>query len=220
VRGVEVPLPAVIGSLATFGIFIAALATHAGARYGGPIWLVAGLVVYGVVRRTRGAGLLEHVEAPSEHLPETQYSSILVPMKLGLIGEEMIATAVKLAQERGADVEALHVIRVPLDRSLDSELDIEEERAAASLAEAALLGADHGVAVHGETVRARSIGEAIVKEAERGGADLIVLGSAPRWRRQSRFFSPTVDFVLRKAPCEVLIVAFPQRVLDEELAAT
>jgi hypothetical protein len=26
--------------------------------------------------------------------------------------------------------------------------------------------------------------------------------------------------VLRKAPCEVLIVAFPQSVMDEELAAT
>ena len=48
----------------------------------------------------------------------------------------------------------------------------------------------------------------------------VVLGSAPRWRRQSRFFSPTVDYVLRKAPCEVLIVAFPQSVMDEELAAT
>ena len=44
-----------------------------------------------------------------------------------------------------------------------------------------------------------------------------MLGSSPRWRRQSRFFSPTVDFVLRQAPCEVLIVAFPQNVLDEEL---
>ena len=32
--------------------------------------------------------------------------------------------------------------------------------------------------------------------------------------------SPTVDYVLRRAPCEVLIVAFPQSVLDEELAAT
>ena len=205
-----------LGSIATFAIFVVALATHAGARYGGPIWLVAGLLVYGVVRRTRGAGLLEHVQAPSEHLPETQFSSILVPMKLGLIGEEMIATAVKLAQERGAEVEALHVIRVPLDRSLDSELDIEEERAAESLAEAQLLGSDYGVAVHGETVRARSIGEAIVKEAERSGADLIVLGSAPRWRRQSRFFSPTVEYVLRKAPCEVLVVAFPEGVMEED----
>jgi APA family basic amino acid/polyamine antiporter len=215
-RGVEVPLPALVGSVATFAIFVDALATHPGARYGGPIWLAAGLVVYGVVRHTRGAGLLEHVQAPPEHLPETQYSSILVPMKLGLIGEEMIATAVKLAQERGADVEALHVIRVPLDRALETELDIEEERASASLAEAQLLGADHGVAERGETVRARSIGEAIVKEAERSGADLIVLGSAPRWRRQSRFFSPTVEYVLRKAPCEVLVVAFPEGVMEED----
>jgi nucleotide-binding universal stress UspA family protein len=55
-----------------------------------------------------------------------------------------------------------------------------------------------------------------VKEAVSIGADLIVLGSAPRWRRQSRFFSPTVDYVLKKAPCEVLVVAFPQGALEEE----
>jgi basic amino acid/polyamine antiporter, APA family len=41
------------------------------------------------------------------------------------------------------------------------------------------------------------------------------MGSSPRWRRQSRFFSPTVEYVLRKAPSEVLIVAFPQGVLEE-----
>jgi APA family basic amino acid/polyamine antiporter len=216
-RGVEVPLPALVGAACTFVIFLMALVTHSGARYGGPSWLVAGLVVYGLVRRGRGEGMLERVEAPAEEdLPETEFHSILVPMKLGLIGEEMIATAVKLAQERGADVEALHVIRVPLDTAIDAELDLEEERAAASLAEARLLGADHGVQVRGETVRARSIGEAIVSEAERRGADLIVLGSAPRWRRQSRFFSPTVEYVLRKAPCEVLVVAFPEGVMEED----
>jgi nucleotide-binding universal stress UspA family protein len=73
--------------------------------------------------------------------------------------------------------------------------------------------------VEGETVRARSIGEAIVTEAERSGADLIVLGSAPRWRRQSRFFSPTVEYVLKKAPCEVLVVAFPEGVMEEDGSA-
>jgi basic amino acid/polyamine antiporter, APA family len=219
-RGVEVPLPALVGVAGTFAIFVMALVTHAGARYGGPIWLAAGLVVYGLVRHGRGEGMLERVEAPPEHLPETQFSSILVPMKLGLIGEEMIATAVKLAQERGAEVEALHVIRVPLDTPIDAELDLEEERAAASLAEAQLLGADHGVQVRGETVRARSIGDAIVQEAERSGVDLIVLGSAPRWRRQSRFFSPTVEYVLRKAPCEVLVVAFPEGVMEEDGAGS
>jgi nucleotide-binding universal stress UspA family protein len=70
----------------------------------------------------------------------------------------------------------------------------------------------------GHTVRARSIGQAIVEEAKRLDSDLIVLGSSPRWRRQSRFFSPTVDYVLKKAPTEVLIVAFPQAVLDSEPA--
>jgi len=216
VRGVEVPLPAIVGSAATFAIWIAAIATHPGARYGGPAWLAAGGIVYWLVRRGRGEGLLQHVHAPPQVFPESEFTSILVPMKLGAIGEEMIATAVKLARDRDAHVEALFVIRVPLDKPLDAELDDQEESAAASLAEARLLGADNSVDVQVETIRARSIGDAIVDEAKRRGSDLIVVGSAPRWRRQSRFFSPTVEYVLRKAPCEVLVVAFPEGVMEEE----
>src|SRR5207253_3159601 len=212
----RIPVPSAAGAVATAAVFAAAMVTHVGARYGGPAWLVIGLAVYAAVRRSRGEGMLEHVEAPDEHaLPEAAFSSILVPMKLGEIGEEMVATAIKLAQERGAAVEALYVIRVPLDEPLDAPLTELEERAWASISEAKLLGADHGVEVRGETVRARSIGQAIVEEAERRGVDLIVMGSSPRWRRQSRFFSPTVEYVLRKAPTEVLIVAFPQGVLEE-----
>ena len=215
-RGVEVPVPAIVGSVATFAIWIDAMATHPGARYGGPAWLVSGAVVYRLLRKGRGEGLLQHVQAPVESFPESEFTSILVPMKLGAIGEEMIATAVKLARDRGAHVEALYVIRVPLDQALEAELDEQEEAATASLAEARLLGADNGVDVQVETVRARSIGDAIVGEARRRGTDLIVVGSAPRWRRQSRFFSPTVEYVLRKAPCEVLVVAFPEGVMEED----
>ena len=218
----RVPVPSVVGAALTAAIWVLALGTHSGARYGGPLWLAAGLVLYLLVRRGRGERLTEHVVSADERtgLTEAQYSRILVPMKLGPIGEEMVATAVKLAQERGAAVEALYVMRVPLDQPLEGELPPgEEERAAASLEEARLLGADHGVEVHTKTVRARSIGEAIVEAARESGADLVVLGSAPRWRRQSRFFSPTVEYVLRKAPAEVLVVAFPQGVLEEDGAA-
>jgi nucleotide-binding universal stress UspA family protein len=123
---------------------------------------------------------------------------------------------VKLASEHGARVEALHVIEVPLDKELDAEMIDREENAAASLAEARLLGDELGVDVIATTMRARSIGSGILDRARETEADLIVLGSSPRWRRQSRFFSPTVDYVLRRAPCEVLIVAFPQQVLDYE----
>jgi len=222
IRGVELPLPAIVGSVATFAVWLIALMTHPAARYAGFAWLAAGLAVFVGVRSAHGEGLMEKVTAPDERPVETPvtFRRILVPMKLGIIGEEMLATAVKLAAEHGSEVQALHVISVPLDQPLDAPLAGQEERAAESLAEAKLLGAEHGVTVEGTTVRARSIGAAIVVRANEVGADLIVLGSAPRWRRQSRFFSPTVDYVLRKAPCEVLIVAFPQTVLDEELAAT
>ncbi|HXR11782.1 MAG TPA: universal stress protein, partial [Gaiellaceae bacterium] len=115
-----------------------------------------------------------------------------------------------LAGDQRAAVEALFVIRVPLDQPLDAPLHDEEARAAASIAEAAALGAELGVEVLGGIVRARSIGEAIVSAAMENRPDLIVLGSSPRWRRQERVFSPTVDYVLRHAPGEVLIVAFPR----------
>jgi APA family basic amino acid/polyamine antiporter len=217
IRGHKLPLPTIVGLAATVAVFVIAMVTHPGARYAGPSWLAAGLVVFYLVRRARGESVLQAVESPDEQeLAEPHLGRILVPMKIGLIGEEMLATAIKLAQERGSEVEALHVIKVPLHAPIDSVLEAEDARAAESLEEARALGAENGVEVVGETVRARSIGEAIVDEARRRDADLIVLGSAPRWRRQSRFFSPTVEYVLRRAPCEVLVVAFPQGVLEED----
>ncbi|HST17473.1 MAG TPA: universal stress protein [Gaiellaceae bacterium] len=218
----EIPLPAIVGSIATFVVWIIALATHPAARYAGPLWLAVGIAVFVTVRVSRGEGLLERVRAPDE-LPlvhALEVHRILVPMKLGIIGEEMLATAIKLASDHGAAVEALHVIRVPLEQALDEPLAEDQDRADEALSEAKALGLDYGVTVDGATVRARAIGSAIVERAHEVDADLIVLGSAPRWRRQSRFFSPTVDYVLRNAPCEVLIVAFPQSVMDEELAAS
>ncbi|HEX3805494.1 MAG TPA: APC family permease [Gaiellaceae bacterium] len=53
IRGHAIPLPAIVGAIATFAIWIVALATHPAARYGGPIWLALGLVVFVVVRRSQ-----------------------------------------------------------------------------------------------------------------------------------------------------------------------
>ena len=216
VRGHRIPLAALVGAPLTFTIWVLSMLTHPGARYAGPVWLLAGLGIYVAVRRTRKRGLFEHV-IPVEELPtSTEFERILVPMKLGDIGEEMVATAIALAKERGAAIEAITVVRVPRKFALEGELPADvAARVDASLEEARALGSDYGVEVHGDVVRARSIGHAIVDEAERRHADLIVLGSSPRWRRQSRFFSPTVDFVLRHAPCEVLVVAFPDGVFEE-----
>ena len=204
-----------IGAPIAIAVWVVAMVTHPAARFAGPIWLAAGLVVYFAVRRRAHVGFLEGVDRLEQLPPGIEFQRVLVPMKLGPIGEEMIATAVALAKERDAKVDALFVILVPLDEALDAPMIDKEEQAAASLAEAALLGEEHGVHVDLITVRARSIGQAIVDQAVERDADLIVVGSSPRWRRQSAFFSPTVDYVLRHAPCEVLVVAFPQGVLED-----
>jgi APA family basic amino acid/polyamine antiporter len=221
IRGTEVPIAALIGAPLTFVIWIFAFLTHDAARIAGPIWLGLGALVFVGSRLTARERVLGRVTpAVGDLVPELEgmYERILVPMKIGLIGEEVLGTALRLAEEQQCSVRALHVIRVPMDQPFDAEMIDAEEQAEASLSEARLLAADAGIPIGVELVRARSIGSAIVEEATKHDVDLIVMGSAPRWRRQSRFFSPTVDYVLRKAPCEVMVLAYPQGVLEEALA--
>jgi basic amino acid/polyamine antiporter, APA family len=218
-RAPGMPLTALVGASLTAAVWVLSIATHGAARIVGPLWVLAGLLLFVAVRRSRGEALLEHVKpAEADIVPsiEGEYRRILVPVKLGPIGDEVLATAIRLAEEVGASITALHVIPVPLHKPLDAELFDEEERAESSLAEAKILASEHGVDVEGVIVRARTIGAAVVEEAMARVADLIIMGSSPRWRRQSRFFSPTVDYVLRKAPCEVMVIAYPQGVLEEE----
>jgi len=223
VRGVQVPVLAVVGGVLTFALWIVALATHEAARVVGPLWVLLGVVVYVAVRRAGSEPVLGTVvpvdpdlvpEVPAEH------RRVLVPVKIGPIGEEVLATALKLAEETNGHVAVLHVLRVPFDKALDAELPAAEALAEASIAEAKEVAQEQGIELEGRIVRARALGEAIVEAAEEERADLIVVGSAPRWRRQSQFFSPTVDYVLRKAPCDVMVVAYPQGVLEEDEGTT
>ena len=216
IRGVLVPVPALIGAPLTFVVWVLALITHPGARYAGPLWLLVGLGAYVIVRRAQEAGVFDDIEPVAQLPPGASFTKILVPMKIGDIGEEMVATAIALAKEREATVEAVFVVRVPRAFPLDGPglpPDV-QARADASLAEAHALGEDNGIEIVTRIISARDIGHAIVDEATKTGADLIVMGSSPRWRRQSRFFSPTVDHILRNAPCEVLVVAFPDGVFE------
>ncbi|MGB8350824.1 MAG: APC family permease, partial [Gaiella sp.] len=129
IGGVDVPLAALIGAPLTGAIFVLAMVTHEGARYAGPAWLAIGLVVYAGTRVRERKGMLEDVD-PRAALPVgASFRRILVPMKLGDIGEEMVATAVALAKESGATIEAITVVQVPRERELGAPLprDVAEE---------------------------------------------------------------------------------------------
>ena len=215
----RLPAAALVGIPLTLAVWVATLATHARVLIAGPIWLVLGAIVYIASRRAHDEPLLRRVEpAPADIVPEREgaYRHILVPLKLGPIGEDVLGTAIKLAEEERGSVTVLHVVQVPLDVPPDAPMPENEARAQQSIEEAKKLAAEHGVAVEGKVVRHPSLGAAIVDEAIASGADLIVMGSSPRWRRWSLFVSPTVDKVLRRAPCEVMVVAYPEGYFDED----
>jgi basic amino acid/polyamine antiporter, APA family len=222
IRGTPVSLLAVVGAPLTFAIWIVSLLTHPAARIVGPLWLLAGIVVFVLVRMSRREPVLGRVTPAVGDLDpfeEGAYERILVPLKLGPIGDEVLATAIRLAEERRSAVLVFHGIKVPMELPMDADLPEASEAAFASLGDARELAEEHGVEIETVSARTRSLGEAIVDQATEWNADLIVMGSAPRWRRQSRFFSPTVDYVLRKAPCEVFVIAYPQGLLEEESEA-
>ena len=215
-RGAWIPVVSIIGAVLTLLLWIASLATHGGARIAGPVWLALGVVVYLLSRRAGGETLLGRARPAVPDLveaPEHETRCILVPLKLSNIGEEVLATAIKLAEERAAEVRVLCVVKVPLSQPLDAVVGDEEARAHDAIDEVRQVAEEQGIELKAHLVRARSLSEAIIAEAEEIAADLIVMGSAPRWRSQKRFFSPTVDEVLRGAPCEVMVVTYPEGVL-------
>ena len=116
--------------------------------------------------------------------------------------------ACRLAAERRASIVALTAIEVPLDLPLDAELPEQILEANEELDEARAIGASYGVRVIGRIARTRNIGRAIVDEASRRGSQIIIMAGPRRVRLQRgrrQIFGDAVDFVLRHAPCRVMV---------------
>jgi APA family basic amino acid/polyamine antiporter len=206
-RGVDWPLFAVFGGTATALAWFVVIQQDAPTRYAGLGWLAAGFVFYVLYRRRLGISLRETSRAPLLLGPAIalEYRSILVPIVAGPNGQEAIDLAARLAAERGATIVALRVVKVPMDRAMDADMSEEVERADRLLDEARNQAELYGVRMVERLVRSRSPGRAIVEEAERRQSEIVVLG-APRAERQ-KIFGPTADYVMKHAPCRVMVAA-------------
>ena len=211
----DLPLFAILGGLGTAIAWIVVVIQYAPARWAGLGWLAAGLLFYWQYRRRAvGRGLRETVRAPVLVLGPSlsiEYRTIVVPVVRTGETEEALVAAARLAAERGATVAIVTVIEVPLSLPLDAELPGQEDEAEALLDDAQALVESYGVRAVTRLVRARRAGPAIVEEARRRNAELVVLG-APRRAAEGRrrLFGRTADYVLREAPCRVLIVTGKQ----------
>jgi APA family basic amino acid/polyamine antiporter len=214
-RNVDWPLFALFGGLGTGLSWIVIVVQSSATRWAGLGWLVAGFITYAVYRRRLGVPMTETVRAPIAMGPALalEYRNVLVPIVSRYESEEAIDLACRLATERGASIVALNVIEVPLELPLDAETPpAMEERANDLLDEARAIGDAYGVNVIGRIVRERRSGSAIVEEATRRHSEIIVMGAPRRdiHRRRGRVFGDTVDYVLKNAPCRVMVAAAPK----------
>jgi basic amino acid/polyamine antiporter, APA family len=216
-RGVDWPLFAVIGFLGTGLSWLDVVIQYPSTRYAGLGWLAAGFIVYVVYRRRiLHVPLAETVRAPVEYglAAALEFRSILVPIAPGYASDEAMDFACRLAAERRASIVAFTAIEVPLDLPLDAELPDDVREANEQLDEARAIGDSYGVRVIGRIARTRNIGRAIVDEAVRRNSEIIVMAGPRRVRLQRgrrQIFGDAVDFVLRHAPCRVMVATPRER---------
>ena len=212
IRGVDWPLFAIVGGIATAISFVVILLQNPATRWTGIGWIALGLIGYTVYRRRWvQAPVRETIKMPAAFGPALalEYRRLLVPVLPGPASDEALDVAASLAAERGAQIAAVTVLEIPLDLPLSAEMPTEEAEANRELDEARAIGDSYGISVIPRLVRGRSAGAAIVAEAERRGTEIIVIG-APRkdlTRGKRAVFGRTVDYVLKNAPCRVLVTA-------------
>jgi APA family basic amino acid/polyamine antiporter len=218
VRGVELPLTAVVGGLGTGAAFIAVTVLNLETLITGVAWLLLGMGAYVLYRRRQGLMLGEtrKIVAPApivEH--EVEYESVLVAFEDGHYSPEAVSTAVKLAARRRRGIHVLVTITVPANAPIDAVMPEAEAKAQAAI-DAARRRGRRRVSGHFEKVRAGEAGRRIVLEAKEIQAAAVVMALPPR-RTGSSVFGRTLETVLAERPCRVIIDS--SRDLHERVAA-
>ncbi len=226
-RGKEVPLLPLIGALSSGALWLCVLFTHPAAMVIGVIWLTIGFVGYTFYRTMRGRSLTRTYEPRTVRPADLggalgDYDRVLLAVRpergrlFGAGDAELAAIVGKIAAR--SDDSGLHVLtvhEVSLTRDLDAPLgdvEIDTDQRLSRLRETAT---KVGLVPTFEVVRGRSAGRRICQAADQHNSQVVVLGMARRRRVANRPFGRTVEFVLRHAPCDVVVVAFP----DEALSA-
>lgn len=130
---------------------------------------------------------------------------ILVPVGGNDVDAETVRLVTRMSQRSGAQVYAVHIIEVRRSLPLNAVTEDQVERAENLLDQVERLAFEAQVSIQTELVQARDTGPAIVGEAEEWGAELIVMG-LPYKRRFGEFnMGRTVPYVLKNAPCRVIL---------------
>jgi APA family basic amino acid/polyamine antiporter len=214
IRGVTLPLTALIGGLGTFGAWIVVMALDTTTALLGAGWMLTGLAVYLLYRRHQKLPLSETVKVAGLEplgVEEVEYRSVLVAFEDDPFSEEMVATADRLAARRRRGIHVLSLINVPTHLPLDAPLEAEES-AAQSKIERAKLICGMRVTGHVDRVRPGQAGHFIAEEARDIKAAAVVVQLT--YRNGTPLYGKTLEAVLAERPCRVIVVAEPEAARD------
>lgn len=155
--------------------------------------------------------------APSE---PSESLRIIVPVSGNESDERLLKIVERVARRQDAEVALIYVVEVmqsmPLDAELPSEVTRGEEVLKHAREEVSRHLESKTSTVHTEILQARSAGAAIVDEAIVREADFIMMSTSLQRRHGKVTTGETTDYVLRNAPCEVMIIrqAMPDWLLE------
>lgn len=135
--------------------------------------------------------------------------SLLVPIDGSPITLGALTLATRLAQVNRGKVSAIYVIEVARHLPLEAELPDEIDRSEAIFAQARDCLHDRHSGVEFALLQARNAGATIVDEAVNIQADAIVLGVTEKHHVGDAVLGATAEYILKHAPCEVLLVRAP-----------
>lgn len=120
----------------------------------------------------------------------------------------VVALAAQMVRHRNGSVEVLAVLEVPFMLPLDARVEDDEKTALEALSCAESVAMQSATKVSKRILKARHAGAAIVREAEEKAVDLIIIANTPvRVRGNVQQINPVVEYVMRNAPCEVLVLS-------------
>jgi nucleotide-binding universal stress UspA family protein len=122
--------------------------------------------------------------------------------------DRLVALAAQMVRPRNGQVELLAVIEVSFMLPLDAHVEEEERQALEALERAEAIARRSTPNVTKRILKARQAGTAIVREAEERAADMILIANHPaRVRGSVQQVDPIVEYVIKNAPCEVLVLS-------------
>lgn len=134
---------------------------------------------------------------------------ILVPVNDAPTDVEAVRLGCRLARRGKARVMVVTVLEIRRSLALGTVQDADMSRAEHLIEQAEKVARELDTEIESELLQAREAGPAIVEEIAHWRADLVVVGMPYRERFGEFHMGKTAPYILRHAPCRVMIFRDP-----------